>query len=553
MSTTESKKRIRYAIYARYSSEMQNDLSLDAQEAMCREEISKRGGAVVTVYTDGAKSGWSLERDGFIEMRKAAERGKFDAIMFWKFDRLARNHEHTVMIKMLLRHEYGLKLYCVEGFSEDDDDSPYTAMMEQLLGVISAFYSKNLSSETKRGKRHRAINGEFNGSVPPLGYNLMTVAQSTPDCPPGLYINPRIAAIVRHAFKMYVTGHYSDRDIAEWLNKRPAIQKLRVGQMPIGKEMVRDMLKNRVYTGRVPYSETFYSGSLGEGKRSSRNRKQWFEGKHEGFISEELFDQCQVVRKQLTKHRKPFTQMRTYVLNDRVYCSRCVTRKPEDVKDIKYGKMRAAHSHRDDYAAYRCLCRDRGYGECEQGYVMVNVIDSQVVEAVANLTIPDDFKQRVEDAVQNRMEHAGALKRMDEIQEVVERINFSWEKGFMSPEEYIEKRTQLQREMEALRPVEYDDLMEAADLLANFNTYWEKCAELDNPEEARKQLLAKIVDRVFVYDQQVIAVALHGDFGVILDEDLSVPSEVLEAVAGEIKKGENISENVSTQYGSDGI
>lgn len=41
-------------------------------------------------------------------------------------------------------------------------------------------------------------------------------------------------------------------------------------------------------------------------------------------------------------------------------------------------------------------------------------------------------------------------------------------------------------------------------------------------EEARKQLLAKIVDRVFVYDQQVIAVALHGDFGVILDEDLSI-------------------------------
>jgi hypothetical protein len=94
--------------------------------------------------------------------------------------------------------------------------------------------------------------------------------------------------------------------------------------------------------------------------------------------------------------------------------------------------------------------------------------------------------------------------------------------------------------------------MEAADLLTNFTTYWEKCAELDKPEEGRKQLLAKIVDRVFVYDQQVIAVALHGDFGVILDKDVSIPSQVLEAVAGEIKKGENITKNVSTQCGSDG-
>ena len=193
-------KRTRYAIYTRYSSDMQNEISLEAQERLCREEIAKRGGAVVAVYSDGAKSGWSLEREGFIELRRHAEHGKFEAIMFWKFDRLARNHDHTVMIKMLLRHEYHLKLYCVEGFSEDDDDSPYTAMMEQLLAVISAFYSKNLSSETKRGKRQRALNGNFNGSVPPLGYDLVTVADSTPERPPGLYINPRQAVLVRRVF-----------------------------------------------------------------------------------------------------------------------------------------------------------------------------------------------------------------------------------------------------------------------------------------------------------------------------------------------------------------
>jgi site-specific DNA recombinase len=122
--TPEIKKRVRFAIYARYSSEMQNELSLEAQEARCRDEIANRGGAVVAVFRDRERSGWSLDREGFTELRAAAERGRFDAIMFWKFDRLARNHDQAVMIKMLLRHEYGLKLYCVEGFSEDEDDSP---------------------------------------------------------------------------------------------------------------------------------------------------------------------------------------------------------------------------------------------------------------------------------------------------------------------------------------------------------------------------------------------------------------------------------------------
>jgi site-specific DNA recombinase len=482
-------------------------------------------------------------------MRKSAERGKFDAVIMWKFDRLARNHEHAVMIKMLLRHEYGLKLFCVEGFSEDDDDSPYSAMMEQLLAVISAFYSKNLSSETKRGKKHKAIKGEFNGSIPPLGYVLVTMTAATENRPVGLYVQPELAVIVRQAFEMYATGYYSDRDIAEWMNKQPAIEKERAGQKPVGKEMIRDLLQNRVYTGKVPYAEIFYNGSLGEGKRSGRNRKEWFEGKHEPILSEELFEFCQEVRKQITKHRRPYEQLRTYLLHDRVYCVRCVTKRPNNTTDAKYGKMRPKYSTRDDKTWYRCLCRDRGYGHCDQSYVSAEMIDEQVVAVLSNLAIPDGFKERVEQAVQSRVEHEEALRRMEEIRQIVERIDFRWEKGFMTPQEYGEKRTQLQKELEALRPVAYDDLMEAADLLENFTTYWEQCGQLENPQEARKQLLTKIIDRVFVYDNHVVAVALHGDFGVILGEETNVPSEVISKMSHIIKKGGNISDDITTQCG----
>ena len=315
------------------------------------------------------------------------------------------------------------------------------------------------------------------------------------------------------------------------------------------------MLKNRVYTGKVPYAETFYNGSLGEGKRSSRNRKQWFEGKHEPIISEVLYEQSQEVRKQLTKHRKPYAQVRTYVLHDRVYCARCVARRPDNLVDAKYGKMRPACSSREGEAWYRCLCRDRGYGHCDQSYVAVGTVDEQVVSSLSKLVVPDGFRDRVEQAVQNRVEHEEDLRRMAEIQAIVERIDFSWEKGFMTPEEYIEKRTQLQKELESLRPVDYDDLMEAADLLEHFTTYWEQCGQFDHPEEARKQLLAKMVDRVFVYDDRVIAIALHGDFGVILGEETYVPSEVLSTMSQIIKKGEAISPVTDsiTQCGSDGI
>ncbi len=223
--TEKPEKRVRFAIYCRYSSEQQNELSLEDQEKFCRRAIAERGGVVINVYTDAARSGWSLDRDGFTQLRNDAERDKFDAVMFWKFDRLARNREHAVMIKILLRREYGLKLHCVEGFSEDDDDSPYTAMMEQLLAVFYAFYSKNLSTDTKRAKVGRVEEGKFNGSIAPIGYDLVKQAEATPERPAGLHINCRVAAVVRRAFRMYVTGNYADGDIAAWMNKKKSFSR----------------------------------------------------------------------------------------------------------------------------------------------------------------------------------------------------------------------------------------------------------------------------------------------------------------------------------------
>jgi site-specific DNA recombinase len=412
-SNDKPQKRLRYAIYARYSSEMQNELSLEAQETCCREAIAERNGVVVGVYKDSAKTGWSLERDGFSELRSAAERDKFDAVMFWKFDRLARDHEHAVMIKMLLRHEYNLKLYCVEGFSEDEDSSPYSAMMEQLLGVFSAFYSKNLSSETKRGKRQRAINGEFNGSIPPIGYDLVTINEASPNRPAGLYVNPRLASIVRRAFRIYSRGMHSDADIAEWMNRRPIIKHYRQSRLPINKEMVRDMLQNKVYTGRVPHTDTIYRGTLGERKASKRRRSEWYEGKHQAFITDELFDLCQEVRAGMVRHRNAPSTERIYILHDRVYCSKCIATKPSGLLDENYGRMRPKFQNQRGYGYYRCLSQDRGYGKCGQRQVPVHEVDTQVVDILTNLIIPDGFRERVEEAVQTRVENDAAIKTHD--------------------------------------------------------------------------------------------------------------------------------------------
>ena len=94
-----------------------------------------------------------------------------------------------------------------------------------------------------------------------------------------------------------------------------------------------------------------------------------------------------------------------------------------------------------------------------------------------------------------------------------------------------------------------------ADLLVNFGQYWRNCDQVANPAEARQQLLAKIIDRVFVYDDQVIAIALHGNFGVVLDNQHLAPQELVAQLKSQFdpEKAKGAEEEIScTQSGSDG-
>lgn len=180
----------------------------------------------------------------------------------------------------------------------------------------------------------------------------------------------------------------------------------------------------------------------------------------------------------------------------------------------------------------------------------VDDLDEQVVAILANLDIPRDFRERIEHEVQGRVDNAAAMTRMEEINEIIERIDFRWDQGFISKEEYIEKRERLARELDALRPIDYDDLIEAADLIENFRDYWCGCLKVDNPTEARQQLLHKIVDRVFVHQGQVMGVVLHGDFGVVLGQTQKASAEIANAL-GEILTTSGVSLSRS-QFGSDG-
>jgi hypothetical protein len=246
--------------------------------------------------------------------------------------------------------------------------------------------------------------------------------------------------------------------------------------------------------------------------------------------------------------------MRTYILPDRVYCARCIAEDHENLDDANYGKMRVAWYDRINAAQYRCIARDRGYRKCGQSYVREKAVLDQVVQILSAMDLPPNAMARVEAAVQRRESNQRALEQLRELEDRKDRVQFSWEQGLLSPEEYVERMHQLEQEIASMRPLDYDTLEEAADLITHFKTYWDQCGELENPKEARQQLMAQIVDRVFVYDAKVrvIAIALHPDFGVVLDVPDAAPSDIMEAVSWSVNERASVPSDTRTQNGSDG-
>ena len=73
-----------------------------------------------------------------------------------------------------------------------------------------------------------------------------------------------------------------------------------------------------------------------------------------------------------------------------------------------------------------------------------------------------------------------------------------------------------------MTPVTDDELAQAADLLTNFKSHWER---LEGDEEARHELVKLIVERVYVHDDRVVAMTPRSNYHLVLNHKANGPTE----------------------------
>ena len=145
----------RAAIYARYSSDLQSDSSIEDQIRLCEERIVSEGSHVVQSYADHAVSGASLMRPGVQMLMQDAAAGKFDVVIAEALDRISRDQEDIAGVYKRLTFA-GVRLVTLS-------EGEVSEINIGLNGTMNALFLKELANKTRRGLRGRVEKGLSGG------------------------------------------------------------------------------------------------------------------------------------------------------------------------------------------------------------------------------------------------------------------------------------------------------------------------------------------------------------------------------------------------------
>ncbi len=197
-------------IYARYSSDLQRDASIEDQVRLCRERIDQEGWEYLHAYTDRAISGASALRPAYQSLLEDARRGQFDVVVAEALDRLSRDQEDVAGLFKRLRFA-GVRLFTLA-------EGEISELHVGLKGTMNALFLKDLAQKVRRGLEGRVRQGRSGGGLC-FGYDVVREhdARGEP-IHGGRKINQTEAAIVRRIFTEFAAGK-SPRGIALTLNR----------------------------------------------------------------------------------------------------------------------------------------------------------------------------------------------------------------------------------------------------------------------------------------------------------------------------------------------
>ena len=367
-----NKSLIRVAMYSRYSSHLQRDESLEAQEYAMKRYIQEKGYCLVKRYADEAVSGTTVKRPQFQQMLVDAQNKEFDVLLVHKLDRLGRNILDMLETQRML-HSLGVK---IDSVRENYDDSPEGEMFKHIQLAMNEYYSRNLGAEVMKGLLVNARECRYNGGHVLWGYKVNPETKK-------FEIEPKEAEVVRLIFEKFVEG-WTYSEIADYLNIRGF--KNRAGKSFSNKSSFYDLLVNVKYSGVYTYNRTERRDRYT--KRNHRKSKPEEEivripGGMPAIVSTEMFEKAQEILRERVRTKGTLKAKETYLLSGLIACDKCGS--------SFHANTRRSGRNKDKYYSYRCSGRKNigSKEKCRCREIKREVIDSFVLNQVLNFILND--------------------------------------------------------------------------------------------------------------------------------------------------------------------
>ena len=486
---------VKAAMYARFSSEMQREESIEAQLRAMRAYAAQNGLTVVEEYIDRAKSATTDQRPEFQRMIEDSKKKMFHVLLVHKLDRFARNRYDSIGYRMELKRNGVALISVLEYF---DEDSPESIILESVLEAMAEYYSKNLAREVEKGKKENAMHGKHNGGIPPLGYDLDRTEMR-------LVLNEHEAEVVKLIYQMYLNDFGYER-IAEELNARG--YKTKRGDR-FSKTSLYSILKNEKYTGTYVYGKSAPKDV--DGKRNGHAYKPdadiiRIKDCMPAIISYDDYSAAQYKMNNRKRRSGRCKTKEVYLLSGKVTCGVCGYG--------MYGNKRRNGQTKKLYVSYVCGTKDRK-NNCRNKEIQRDSLEAYVLQQLSKYifdesNIPELIREynnyRFNRNNEKIQEHNELKKKLKSIQReaanivtVISQTGSAKLANRLTELENEEKSLQVRidqfDESEKVRSMDEEEIKKA---------FRQACVLFEKGTlSTTKQLIEMFVDRVIVYEDHL--------------------------------------------------